>query len=328
MDSMLCRFWETVGLVYGTLRTGRLESTLPHPDGISFGCGGFRPAEGIALAIEAPCILAWSEVLLCVWDLRAGTRVKSLLVSKVRDAAITPDGNGVVFTDGDNVRFWSPVEGTSRQLETCDPDAPYHVAISPDGKRALSTAGRDVSLWRLDGPIQNAKDARINRYIWLGTHDKPSAVAFAGPEKAIIRSGTHSLFMFDPRKWTSTSSGLDDSDLAGLNRAAPLSEGRLFAISSYGGPITVWNLHEQRSMTVLTLHPGTVGRVSDSAKRLLLSSPDGVLKVVSLVDQSLLVAFQGDKQIVTCDGDEGLQWVGGRDENGQMHFFCVESPSL
>ena len=311
-----------------SLRTGKLESTLPHPDRIAFGCAGCGPAEGIALASDAPRVLVWNKQLLCVWDLRAGTRVRSLLVSNAVDAAITPDGCGVVFADGDAIRFWRPYEGSSRQLGTCDPDPPRHVAISPDGKRALSTAGRDISLWCVDGPIQSANDARVKRYGWLGTHDKPSAIAFAGPQKAVVRSGTNSLFMLDLRKGSRTEFGLNGNGPVEPNRAAPLHEGRLFATSSYGGPITIWDLDELRSMTVMDVHSGTVGRVSAFAKRLLLSSPDGVIKVVSLGDQSLLAAFQADKQIVSCDGDERLEWVVGRDESGQMHFFCVESPNV
>jgi len=82
------------------VRTGGLESALPGPSGRAFGYPGVGPAEGIALAAKETCILAWNAKLLCVWDLAAGARVRSLLVADTRDAAVIPDGKGVVYVNG------------------------------------------------------------------------------------------------------------------------------------------------------------------------------------------------------------------------------------
>jgi hypothetical protein len=81
----------------------------------------------------------------------------------------------------------------------------------------------------------------------------------------------------------------------------------------------------RESLAVLEAHPGMADRVSASAKRMLLRTRDGVLKIVSLPDEALLAAFQADKQIISCDADAELQWVAALDQGGQMHFFRLEN---
>ncbi len=56
----------------------------------------------------------------------------------------------------------------------------------------------------------------------------------------------------------------------------------------------------------------------------LLSTFDGVLKVVSLSDGSLIAAFQGDRQIITCAADADLRWIVACNQGGQMHFLHFE----
>jgi hypothetical protein len=75
---------------------------------------------------------------------------------------------------------------------------------------------------------------------------------------------------------------------------------------------------------VLDTHPGYLEQLSASAQRVLLNTPDGTPKIVSLRDGALLNVFPGDKQIVSSAGDAKLQWVVARDQGGQMHFFHVE----
>jgi hypothetical protein len=79
-----------------------------------------------------------------------------------------------------------------------------------------------------------------------------------------------------------------------------------------------------KSIATFDTHTGCVEQLSASAERVLLCTRDGVLKIVSLLDGVLLNAFQGDKQIVSCDADAEFQWVAARDQGGQMHFLHVE----
>jgi WD40 repeat protein len=94
--------------------------------------------------------------------------------------------------------------------------------------------------------------------------------------------------------------------------------------SSWDGTVRLWDLDKRHSIVVLDGHSGIAGRVSASGQRMLLSSRDGILEIVSLPDGASLAAFQADKQITSCDADEELQWVVALDQSGQMHFLCLE----
>jgi WD40 repeat protein len=206
------------------LRSGKLESTLPEPDGGSFGDADTGRAERIALASQGPEVLAWNKKLLCVWNLNTGECVGARKASEggqpwvveIRDAAITGDGTGVVYLDGVDVSVWSPKEDSSRVLGTYNDDPPGYVAISPDGKFALSSGGdREIHLWRLSGP-PNPRVERIRRIRAIErelgmlrstfdpdasyqpySRDKPSRMLFTEPNEAIATTGDGSLFFLD-----------------------------------------------------------------------------------------------------------------------------------
>jgi len=85
-----------------------------------------------------------------------------------------------------------------------------------------------------------------------------------------------------------------------------------------------WHLGTRRRVAVFDAHPGIIEQLSRSAQCALLFTDDGVLKVVSLLDGSLLAAFQGDKSITTCAADVELRWVVACDQGGAIHFLHFE----
>ncbi|HVG90931.1 MAG TPA: WD40 repeat domain-containing protein, partial [Alphaproteobacteria bacterium] len=346
-----------------SLRSGELESTLPHPSGPSFGDSNIGPAERIALASQASKVLAWNKKLLCVWNLTSGACVGMQKASEagtqpwaveIRDAAITCDGAGVVYLDGMDVSFWRPVEGDSRILGTYDHDPPGHIAISPDGRFALSSGGdRQVHLWRLAGPPNQYVEAlrlarqeklRLLREMkmeirqlsfdpdasyWPSSYDKPSRMAFVGSRKAIVTTGDGALFLVDIHD-----EALDPPKLEGYTIAGGHSGGvsqilvhpqcKLLVTSSYGVSVKVWDFERRCCTAVLDAHPGTAQQLSASAERILVNTRDGVLKLVDVCDGSLVAAFQADKQIVSCDSDAELRYIVALDQSGQMHFLRLE----
>jgi len=318
------------------LQTGAMESSLA-PAKAAFGSPGLGSGKGIMLAADTSRILSWNENLLCVWDLEAGAGVASLSVIDTRDAAITPDGTGVVFISGYDIKLWRPDTGWLFELGSYEGDPPSFVAISPDGQRALSSGGdRGVRLWRLNDPFISTlerighilRDYPIGEaelaFYSIPSRDKPSTIAFAGPEEAIITTGDGSLFLLDIRDTRSKPISLGRWHHAEVYRVLVNCESKLFVTSSYDRTVKVWDLDARRNIATLDANPGYVEQFSISTGRVLLRTWDGVLKIVSLRDGSLLAAFQGDKQIVTCAADSDLQWVVARDQGGQMHFFHVE----
>ncbi len=333
------------------LRSGELESTLPHPSGPSFGDNDIGPAERIALASQGSEVLAWNKKLLCVWNLTTGACVGTRKASQdgeqpwaveIRDAAITGDGAAVVYLDGVDVSFWSPGEGNSRVLGTYDEDPPGYVAISPDGKFALSCGGdRKVRLWCLPGPPNphlelirtikrglRPKNFDPDASYWPDSRDKPSRVVFVALNEAIVTTGDGSLYVVvihdDPRIPRLEGSRIQGSHARSVSGIVVDVQSRLFVTSSNDGSTRVWNPGKRYSTTVLNIHPGTVQQLSASAERILINTLDGVLNIVEVRDGSLVAAFQGDKQIVSSDSDAEFRHFVALDQSGQMHFLRLE----
>ncbi|MCI0387779.1 MAG: DUF4062 domain-containing protein [Acidobacteria bacterium] len=324
---------ENGGLGVWDLRTGAMESALPPARGPAFGSPGIGSGEGIMLAVDIPRILSWNESLLCVWDLESGADVASLSVFDTRDAAITPDGTGVVFVSRNDIKLWRPDDGGLSVLGSYKDDSPSYVAISPDGQRVISSGGdRAVVVWplyeRSSVELRRARQLGLSRvalgHYSIPSRDKPSIVAFTGPEEAIITTGDGSLFALDIREALSEPIRLEGRHAAPVSRVLVNLEVRLFVTSSYDQTVRVWDLKTRRNIATLDANPGYIEQLSTSADRVLLTTRDGVLKIVSLRDGALLAAFQGDKQFISCAADAELQWVAARDQGGQMHFFHVE----
>jgi WD40 repeat protein len=110
-----------------------------------------------------------------------------------------------------------------------------------------------------------------------------------------------------------------------VNRVLISNDDELVVTSSWDRTLRVWSLKERRCVAVFDAHPGTIEQLSKSVDRALLFTFGGVLKIVSLRDGSLIAAFEGDKQIITCAADPQIEWVVARDQGGQMHFFHCEN---
>ena len=296
--------------------------------GPGFGDPEIGPPVGLLRATEAQRVLAWNSKLLYAWDLGTRAVVGKLAVTDTRDAAITPDGSHVVFVDELNVLRWSPDEDTRVILGTYEGDSPGHVAISPDGQRALTSGGdRQVHEWRLDDPHKPAypkQPAHLARpwsnSWWPDARDKPSLITFTQPDEAIVMSGDGFMFALgmqeeDPKRF--------EGQHIGFSRLRVTDDGK-FAVTSSWDRIVIWHLGMRRRIATFESHPGYIAQLSDSAQRALLTTSDGVLKVVSLRDGSLVAAFQGDKQIITCAADGELRWIVACDAGGNMHFLHFE----
>jgi WD40 repeat protein len=268
---------------------------------------------------------------------------------EIRDAAISRDGAAVVYLDGVDVSFWSPGEGNPRVLGTYEGDPPRYVAISPDGRFALSSGGdRQIHLWRLSGrpnpyreKIRAIKREREQLQRELGlrpnnfdpeasyrpdSRDKPSSVVFAGQNDAVVTTGDGSLFAVvihdDP-----SGPRLEGSRLEGRHNVSRIvmdPQRRIFVTSSHDGSTRVWSFDKHCTSAVLNAHPGTVQQLSASADRILMNTRDGIVNIVELGDGSLVAAFQGDRQIASSDCDAELRHVVALDQGGQMHFLHLE----
>lgn len=311
------------------MASGSLETALPHTIGPAFGDPDIGPPTGLALATSSHRVLAWNDKLLCVWDIEAGSTIGSIVGDGVRDAEISPNGTVVVYAEHGNVMRWESGRGVSL-LGTYDGDPPSYIAISPDGVRALSSGGdRRVFAWRLDDARSQALSGfgpwdGVREFSWLPpSMNKPSLIAFAGPEAAVVATGDGSLYLLhmnhqNPARFTGWSGSYIDSMLV-------TADAKFVIASTDFKTIGRWDVATLQCIDVFDTHAGTIMQLSASGERVLLLTRTGVLKIVSLCDGSLVAAFQGDKQIVSCAANPELHRVVARDQGGTMHFLQLET---
>jgi len=295
------------------LYTGELQATVK---------GSAPPgrSKGITLAASAPRVLTWNDDHLFVWDFEQATQVASLKVGKIEDAGFSPDGRAVVYAVGTAVSLWHPDDNRNDALGN-DRDEIRHVAISPDGQQALTSGfDRALTLWRPNRPASDGVSV-LDRYR-PDSRDKPSLMAFCEPRAAIVTTGDGSVFVLDTQEDEIAAARLPGSHDSSIRRILSAPSG-LLVTSSYQ-KIIVWNYKRRRRLAVFSTHQGHVQQMSNAASRLLLLSLDGILKLISLKDGTLITAFQGDKQIVSCAADKDLRWIAAADEGGQIHFLHVE----
>jgi WD40 repeat protein len=156
----------------------------------------FRPDNRTALSTSRDGTAA-------LWDLFSANEVRRFEGHEggVVDVEFTPDGKYVLSAGGSDLRYDVPgVDNSIRQweLETGEQvqileghtDVLIDLEVSPDGRRAVSTASDDsVRLWDLD----SGNEIRRLEY-----HSTPSAIAIhPDGRKALIGTGDPSLILWD-----------------------------------------------------------------------------------------------------------------------------------
>jgi WD40 repeat protein len=312
------------------MRTGIQERILSRITGYGFGDLNVGPPSGIVLAGKATRALVWNETLLYVWDFGFNICVRSLLVKDARDADITPDGKHVVFLNGLAVSQWTPDDGESIIIGKYDGDPPRNVAISQDGQHVLSSGGdRAVYEWSLDfnhsldSPYPLKGHSGWSNSWWPESRDKPSAIKFVGRKEAIVTTGDGSIFLL--RIGEKELERFEGKHNAHINGVLVTNDGKFVVTSSNDLKIMIWLLETRQLVNVFDTHPGYIEQLSESSLNGLLTTYDGILKVVSLLDGSLLAAFKGDKTIISCAADAELEWIVACDQGGRMHFLHFES---
>jgi WD40 repeat protein len=301
------------------MSTGAVRSTLAPP---AVHLIDPSTVKEVTLASSRNRILSWSRARLFVFDV-LGTNTAALSFDGIADAAISVDGNTVVFVEGSRVRIWNPGASNSSSILGSHSEDLRRVAISPDGAFALSCGyDRTVKLWSLDRQAVDSEDALLAS-LRPNAWGKPTAVAFASSAVGVAATGDGSVFVLN------TTTVRHDLRLLGHHSSEvrdllPTNDGRL-VIGSRDCTIRVWDLVTGECVGKIDAPYGQIGRLSARTDHVLLSTPDGVLKILSFTDGALLAAFQADKQIIACDADDDLLNITALDQDGRIHFLHREN---
>jgi WD40 repeat protein len=213
-----------------------------------------------------------SDALVRVWDVETGQEVRRLEghTEQVYSATFSPDGRLILTSSADRtMRLWDGATG--QQLRSFrHPTGIVSVAISPDGRRALSASGEAagfdycVRLWDL------ASGQEVGRF--AGHTNQVTAVAFS-PDGRLALSGSWDntvrlLKLPEPSSLPITEVGRFPGHTGEVNDAAFSPDGRQVLSSSLDLAVNLWDV-ANRNLT------RRIGQFADLGPWCLAFSPDG-----------------------------------------------------
>jgi WD40 repeat protein len=234
----------------------------------------------VAMAGDAVIFSGHADAAVRRWDLRTDQVTDVLPPGRGQVVAITAsaDGNRVVallrHRFATRLVLWDDQQ--TRSLDNPGHvDAVNAVALSPDGRRALSGAasGDDtVRLWMVDS----------GRILAVLRHRGPvRSVAFLPRSRAVSASGSNADST--ARVWdlaTGREEARLDEHTGGVNDVVMAADGRLLLSAGHDGMLKVWDVRASRSRAGPARHEGPVNdvAVTPDGRHAVTASGDGTLK--------------------------------------------------
>jgi WD40 repeat protein len=278
--------------------------------------------------------LSWNPGVLRVWHVPSCMPIGAQRGREVQGAALLPDGSAVVYADRDELWLWlvgphAPRRvGRHRELRA--------LAVSPDGEQLLTCGGdRQVKLWNLLDEVDPA-EAELRREYGLepeeelatwhpDARDKPRTVSYIGRRTALVTSGDGSIFVLDtgPGDEFRPATRLPKVHTSGVDTIRATSDARVVVTGSFGQAVA-WDLSHLTSPVVHSMPLAQILALSSSGRRMLVTTPDGIVRLTDVRTGAVLAAFEGDRQIASCGADEDLEWIVAADQGGLLHFLHAE----
>lgn len=277
-------------------------------------------------AEAADRVLVWAHSGVAVWDLEKRKLLGCHSANNINDAAISVDGSAVAFISGQRVMLWRPDDGQSEAIGQYADDAPQSICFSRSGDRVLTCGGsRDVRIWQLDETEEERALGPTSRAL-IPSQDKPSHVLCLADDVAVVATGDGAIFIVDPRsEYLATAHKMDESHLGAVYSMLPFDQGRQLATSSADGTVRLWDLVSRRCTVTLSLGRGFLHCLDPARGLMLMTTPDGVLRVISMLDGGTVASFHADKQIVSAASDPSLRSIVALDQGAnQLHYLRLE----
>lgn len=210
--------------------------------------------------------------------------------------AVSPDGTRVVAGCGDGgVRVWDLRTGKMEWTLSGHPETVWAVAVSPDGRYALSGgqhhgAGRDyaIRLWDLT-------TGREVRQL-VGHTGIVSGVAFVDNRRAVSSSWDAAVRVWDVETGKELGSWKQDVAILGI---VPVPDGKQAVLARHDGVVRVISLANGEQVKHLGKHDGLAEG--------LAISPDGSLAASGGEDETILVwDLRQGEQVCQLRGHESL----------------------
>ena len=232
---------------------------------------------------------------------------------------ITPDGNYVVTSHGNDIYVWDIWYGEEAQKMGCHSGEVFSASTTPDGMTVVS--GSDdhaVIVW----DVSNRRKVQV----LTGHQGAVFAVRVMGKGRQLVSAsedGTLKIWDLSTRNELRCISGGSGAILdVGL-----LNDGDGVISASGDGSLHIWNLRHYQRVHSFHAHSGPVNFVSVSPDERLLASTsaDTTLKIWDLSrDYALVATYYADCEMGPCIwGQDGRTLVVG-DRAGRLHFLNLE----
>jgi WD40 repeat protein len=244
-----------------------------------------------ALSPDRTVLAAAMDDGVCLWHAESGAEIRRLphADSNLGAAAFSPDGR-LLATSGAHIRLWDASTGARvREIAAPERMSAEFVAFLPDGKRLVSTGGRDkCALWDV------ATGALIRDAAWPEVECYPTAVAPDGRQLAMW-GADGALRLWDGIAGKATGPLLAKGQDNPVCSLAYSPDGKLLAVGFEDGAIRLFNVESAEELRRWEGHQEAVTALAFSANgaTLLSGGGDGAVRQWRTADGSQMHAFAG-----------------------------------
>lgn len=232
--------------------------------------------------------------------------------------AITPDGNHLVSASEDKtLKIWDLLSGSELHTLSGHNDDVFAVAITPDGKQAISVSSNTTS-WDTTFKIWEIEIGLELRTL-NGSSKGVEAVAITPDGKRLVSIGRDGLKVWD---WQSGEELRTLSRSTGYEQTFVITrDGTKVVSCSDSKTLKVWNLYSGEELLTLSGHTSYVWAWDITPDGNYVVSASDSLKIWDLQSGKVVASFKGDSEISACVvAPDGVTILVG-EQSGKVHFL-------
>ena len=216
---------------------------------------GASRVSSVALSADGSIAVSGGGDTVQVWDVRGGVCLRTLGAARVSSVALSADGGIAVSGGGDMVQVWEVASGACLQTMTGRRRSVDAVAVSADGRVAMS-CGQAVRVWDVSS---GACVHTLTGHIFI-----VGAVAVSADGRvAVSGSYDRSVRVWDLTSGTCLRVMVGHTD--GVFAVAVSADARVAVSGSYDRSVRVWDLASGSCLRTMAGHTGGVRSVTVSA---------------------------------------------------------------
>jgi len=236
------------------------------------------------------------------WDVETGKEVMNAVLKHpdaVNDMSVTADGvHAITSCDDNKLRVWNLMKSTLVGTISTGSVTTNTVAVSPDGKLAVTTSldDRQIRLWDLKSGRERGAGEHVEKlpFLDLETHGANAWAAVFSPDgQRVLTVGGN-----DARMWNigSGTPHMSFSPHGAVASASFSSDGQRVVTGSWDSSAKIWNLKTGNSVVKLAgAHHGYVNSAvfSPDDTKVLTASDDKTAKIWNAETGSVLTTLAG-----------------------------------